>query len=140
MRLHYLAFKALVEGRSGLAGKVFSSVRITNGQPVSANYVVLFPDSPADLDDARFTAVQRAGSRARYRYDVRVVAVDAEGMLMLADAVMGLVGLVPSVAGRVCERIRLVPAVEEGKGRHDSVTGLHFMDLTFEFWSRPVAS
>ncbi|WP_396657112.1 hypothetical protein [Microbacterium oxydans] len=137
MLAHFLAFKALLLGVSMLANKVFSNVRVTNGQPVRANYIVLFPDGPADLSDNRLTAAQRVGSRARYRYDVRVVAVDAEGMLVLADAVMSMIGAVPDVTGRVSTPVRLVPGVEEGKGRYDSVTDLHYLDLSFEFWSQP---
>lgn len=136
MLAHFLAFKALLVAVSMLSNKVFASVRVTNGQPVRANYVVCFPDAPADLGDNRLTALQRVASRARYRYDVRIVAVDAEGMLQLADAVMSLIGSVPAVTGRVCTPVQLVPGVEEGKGRYDSVTDLHYLDLSLEFWSQ----
>jgi hypothetical protein len=139
MLAHFLAFKALLVAVSVLANKVFSNVRVTNGQPVRANYVVLFPDGPADLDDNRLTALQRVDSRARYRYDVRVVAVDADGLLMLADAVMSLIGKIPNVTGRKCDPVSLVPGVEEGKGRFDPVTDLHYLDLSFEFVSRRAA-
>lgn len=138
MLAHFLAFKALLLAVSVLSNKVYANVRVTNGQPVRANYIVLFPDAPADLGDNRLTALQRVGSRARYRYDVRVVAVDAEGMLLLADAVMSLIGAVPVVAGRLCTPVQLVPGVEEGRGRYDSVTDLHYLDLSLEFWSQPV--
>lgn len=137
MLAHFLAFKALLLAVPMLANKVYSNVRITNGQPVRANYIVLFPDAPADLSDNRLTALQRVDSRARYRYDVRIVAVDADGLLMLADAVMSLIGKVPMVTGRNCTPVKLVPGVEEGKGRYDSVTDLHYLDLSFEFWSQP---
>lgn len=136
MLAHFNAFKALLVAVAVLSNKVFANVRVTAGQPVRANYVVLFPDAPADLGDNRLTALQRADSRARYRYDVRIVAVDADGLLMLADAVMSLIGKVPVVAGRKCEPVSLVPGVEEGKGRFDSVTDLHYLDLSFEFKSR----
>lgn len=138
MLAHFLAFKALMVSVAVLSNKVFANVRVTAGQPVRANYVVLFPDAPADLGDGRLTSLQRVGSRARYRYDVRIVAVDAEGLLMLADAVMSLIGKVPNVSGRSCTPTQLVPGVEEGRGRFDSVTDLHYMDLSFQFWSQPV--
>ena len=137
MLAHFLAFKALLLAVSSLAGKVYSNVRTTNGTPVKANYIVLFPDAPNELGDGRLTALQRASSRARYRYDVRIVAVDADGLLMLADAVMSLIGAVPVVSGRSCTPVQLVPGVEEGKGRFDPVTDLHFMDLSLQFWSQP---
>jgi len=139
MRAHFNAFKALLVAVSILSNKVFSNVRITNGTPVRANYVILFPDGPAELGDGRLTALQRAVSRAKYRYDVRIVAVDADGLLLLADAVLSLIGTVPVVDGRDCAPVKLVPGVEEGKGRYDSVTDLHYLDLSLEFWSQPDA-
>lgn len=137
MLAHFLAFKALLTAISVLSNKVYANVRTASGQPVRANYIVLFPDAPADLGDGRLTSLQRAGSRARYRYDIRIVAVDADGMLGLADAVMSLIGSVPNVSGRACTPVQLVPGVEEGRGRFDAVTDLHYMDLSLEFWSQP---
>lgn len=137
MRAHFNAFRALLVAVSILSNKVFSNVRITNGTPVRANYVILFPDGPAELGDGRLTSLQRAVSRAKYRYDVRIVAVDADGLLLLADAVLSLIGAVPVVDGRDCTPVKLVPGVEEGKGRYDSVTDLHYLDLSLEFWSQP---
>lgn len=139
MLAHFAAFKALLLAVAILANKVYTSVRITNGQPVRANYVVLFPDAPADLGDNRYAGSQRVDSRSRWRYDVRVVAVDAEGLLLLADAVMSVIGQMPVVASRRCERVSLVPGVEEGKARYDQTTDLHYMDMSFEFWSRRAA-
>lgn len=135
MRAHFNAFKALLLAVTILADKVFSNVRTTNGTPVRANYVVLFPDGPADLDDNRYTAPQDVESRSRWRYDVRIVAVDADGLMLLADAVMSVIKKVPQVTGRKCGRVKLVPGVEEGKGQYDQATDLHYLDLSFEFWS-----
>lgn len=139
MFAHFTAFKALLLLVPILANKVYTSVRLTDGRPVRANYVVAFPDAPADLNDNRYSGSQRVDSRSRWRYDVRVVAVDADGLLLLADAVMSLIGKTPVVTGRKCDRIALVPGVEEGKARYDSVTDLHYLDLSFEFWSRRAA-
>lgn len=136
MRAHFNAFKALLVAVPKLADKVYSNVRIVNGAPTRTNYVVLFPDGPADLSDDRFLAPQQVTSRSRWRYDVRVVAVDADGLLLLADAVLTLIGKTPIVSGRVCDPVVLVPGVEEGKGRFDPVTDLHYLDMSFEFWSR----
>lgn len=136
MRLHFNAFKSLLVAVSILSNKVFTNIRLTNGTPVRANYVVLFPDGPNELGDDRYNARQRVDSKSRWRYDVRVVAVDADGLLLLADAVLSVIGSVPGVAGRKCDPVSLVPGVEEGKARYDNVTDLHFCDLSFEFWSR----
>jgi hypothetical protein len=135
MLAHFNAFRALLVAVSILSNKVFSNVRVTNGAPVRANYVVLFPDGPADFD-LRLTQQQSMGARTRWRYDVRVVAVDADGLMLLADGVLSLIGVLPVVVGRVCSPVRLVPGVEEGRGRYDSVTDLHYLDLSFEFWSQ----
>lgn len=132
MRAHYLAFKLLLTAIANLSDKVFSAVRKTNGTPVRANYVVLFPDGPAELNDNRLSLPQRVDARSRWRYDVRVIAVDADGLLMIADAVASVIGKTPVVAGRSCSRVRLVPGVEEGT-RHDPVTDLFYMDMSFEF-------
>ncbi|HBD4848238.1 TPA: hypothetical protein KJY76_004302 [Shigella flexneri] len=137
MLAHFNAFRALLVAVSILSNKVYSNVRVTAGNPVRANYVVLFPDGPADFD-LRLTQQQSMGARTRWRYDVRVVAVDADGLMLLADGVLSLIGVVPVVVGRVCSPVRLVPGVEEGRGRYDSVTDLHYLDLSFEFWSQPV--
>ena len=137
MRAHFQAFRLLLLAVSGLSNKVYSNVRRTaGGEIVRENYVVLFPDGPNELDDVRYMARQRADSRSKWRYDVRIVAVDADGLLMLADAVMSVIGKVPVVSGRRCDPVSLVPGVEEGKGRFDSVTDLHYLDLSFEFISR----
>lgn len=138
MKKHFDAMRALLVAVPMLSNKIYSNVRVTNGQPVRTNYVVLFPDAPADLGDNRYLARQRRDSKSRWRYDVRVVAVDSDGLLLLADAVLGLIGQVPVVAGRRCDPVSLVPGVEEGKGRYDSVTDLHYLDLSFEFVSREV--
>lgn len=135
MRAHFNAFKALLVAVSILSNKVFTAVRVTNGTPVRANYIVLYPDGPADLDDNRFTAPQAVDSRSRWRYDVRVVAVDADGLLVLADAGLSVIGKVPVVEGRSCTQVTLVPGVEEGKARHDATTDLYYLDLSYEFWS-----
>ena len=136
MIAHFNAFKALLLAVPVLVGKVYENVRRSDGNPVRANYIVLFPDAPAELFDNRFTARQRSDSQSKWRYDIRIVAVDAVGLLGIADAVMSVIGKVPTVATRRCDPVSLVPGVEEGKGRFDTVTDLHYMDLSFEFVSR----
>lgn len=136
MFAHFNAFRALLLAVAVLVGKVYDNVRRVDGKPVRANYIVLFPDVPAELGDNRFTARQQIYSRSKYRYDVRIVAVDADGLLLLADAVMSLIGKIPNVTGRKCDPVSLVPGVEEGKGRFDPLTDLHYLDLSFEFVSR----
>ena len=109
MLAHFTAFKALLLAVSVLSNKIFSNVRMSGGNPVRANYIVLFPDAPDSLSDDRYLARQAPDSKSRWRFDVRVVAVDAEGLLMLADAVMSTVGKIPLVSGRSCDSVALVP-------------------------------
>lgn len=133
MHAHYMAYLALLSTVQVLVGKLYSAVRKqTDGKPVRDNYVVVFPNGPAGLDDNRFTLPQSADARSRWRYDVRVVATTVNALLQLSDAVASKIGEAPIVAGRSCSRVRLVPGVEEGT-RHDPVTDLFYMDMSFEF-------
>ncbi len=137
LRAHFAAFKSRLEGHSLLAGKVDTAVRVSNGSPVRANYVVAFPDVPDRLDDARYTASQRATSTATFSFDVRVVATSADGVLLFADAVVAqLVGHSLTVAGRVCDPMRLVEGVEEGRVEFDRTSELFYLDVSFRFVSR----
>lgn len=134
---HYTAFRTQLDGGI-LAGKVYSSIRLNGAEYVRANYVVAYPATPDRLSDGRLTAVQRAVSRARYRYDVRYVAVDPEGVLMLAQAGRErLVGARLTVPGRSLTSVRVVEDVEEGSVLPDRTAGLFYLTDTFEFWSDP---
>lgn len=139
MRAHFNGFKALLVDVPQLATRTYPNIRVTAGKPVRDNYIVLFPDGPDRLGDNRYSARQARDSRSLWRYDVRVVAVDADGLLMFADWVLSVIGKRPAVAGRKCDPVSLVPGVEEGKGRFDSTTDLHYLDLSFEFVSRRAA-
>ena len=136
MKAHYDALKARIELAPTLTGKVDSSVRIkVPGEVVRDNYVVLWPTGPDDLGDGRFTGVQRAQSRARYRYDVRAVAVDANGCMLLAQAILDqTVGHTLTVDGRACRPCRLD---ECGRVQHDKTVNLYFQDLVIEVLSEP---
>ena len=137
MRAEFTAFSTRLAAHTLLSGKVYDAVRLTDaGEPVRANYVVAKPAGPDRLDDSRYTALQRASSARRFTYDVRVVAVDATGVLLLADAAVAqLVGHSLTVAGRACDPIELVEGVEEAF-EFDRTARLHWVDLSFRFWSR----
>ena len=140
MHAHYLAFKALLLAVAVLAGKLHDTVRFTTGgELVRDNYVVLFPDGPDSLGDNRYTAPQLVDSKSKWRYDVRIVATTADGLMKLADAALSIIGQTPVVEGRQPSRVRLVPGVEEGQAKFDKTARLHFLDLSFEFDSRRAA-
>ena len=134
MRAEYTAFKGRLADSPLLVGKVDTAVRVTNdGSAVRANYVIAFPSVGA-LDDERFTAPQTTDSKRAFSNDVRVVAVDADGLLLLAEAVQSqMVGHVLSVAGRTCTPMRL--DLDSDTVGYDKTARLFCIDMTFEFES-----
>lgn len=137
MRAEFTAFKTRLAAHSLLSGKVFDAVRLTDsGEVVRANYVVVRPAGPDRLSDARYAGLQAPASKRRFTFDVRVVAVDADGVLLLAEAAVAqMVGYSLTVTGRRCDPIGLVEGVEEAF-EFDRTTRLHWVDLSFRFWSR----
>lgn len=136
MRGEFAAFKARLVESPILAGKVYPIVRVTAGEPVRANYVVAKSSKPDRLDDNRFTAVQQYESDRRFTFDVRVVAVDVDGLDVLGEAVLRqLVGHSLIVPGRACSPITFVEGVEEDDG-YDRVSALFYRDFSLRFWSR----
>lgn len=139
MRAEYNAFLARLRANPILANKTETAIRLTTaGEPVQANYIVAYPAVPDDLDDDRYTSPQDVDSRRFLSFDVRVVAVDADGLMQLVEAVMGqLIRHVLSVPGRKCDPIRMATdAVEEGTVHFDRTTRLYYVDTSFEFYSR----
>jgi hypothetical protein len=135
IRASYEAFRALVAGLPGVPA-VDEVARVTSsGEPVRANYCIVYPPSIPELDDNRYLALQRADSRARHRFDVRPVATTVDGLNLMADALLSVIGRVLVVDGRTCEAARLVDGVEENRARYDPVPRLFYMDLTFEIRS-----
>lgn len=133
---HYDAFTARLRGGI-LSDKVHDVVRLTpTGDPVRANYLVVTIDLPTPNDD-RFTALQRIDGKAAYRFDVRTVATTQGAVLLLAQTARErLLTHVLSVPGRVCDPLRLVDPVEEGRIRFDRTAQLFYVDETWEVVSR----
>lgn len=137
MRAEFEAFKARLEASPVLAGKVSPIVRRDKNGIVRANYVVVVSSGPDEIDANRWTMVSTAFSDSRFTWDVRVVAVDADGLNRLTDAVLEqLVGAALLVDGRVCSPIIHVPNVERNDGFDQSVE-LFYRVMSFRFWSRP---
>ena len=138
MRAEFNAFKTCLAAHTILSGKVDTVVRLnTDGSPVRTNYVIATPSVPDRLDDGRFTAPQQADSDRLLTFDVRTVAVDSDGVLLLTEAVITqVVGHELTVPGRRCERIRLVEGVEEGRVEFDRTARLFYVDMSFRFVSR----
>ncbi|MFT4281175.1 hypothetical protein [Microbacterium sp.] len=141
MRAEYQAFKERLQAHPRLSNKVYDVVRTieATGALVRENYVIAFPSLPTDLNDHRYRSAQRVSSRRVLSFDVRVVATTADAFLRLAEDVMGqLIDHVLDVEGRECDRITMATDhVEEGTGQYDRTSRLFFVDMTFEFVSRP---
>lgn len=139
MRAEYNAFVARLRAHTMLANKTDTVVRLTTGgEPVRTNYIIAFPAIPDDLNDNRYTAAQAFDSSRFLSFDVRVVAVDPDGVLMLAEAVMQqTIGHALTVPGRHCDPIKMATdGVEEGTVKFDREARLYYVDLSLEFWSR----
>lgn len=132
IRATHDAFRALVESLPGVPDVDEVARVTTGGEPVRANYVIVFAPSLPELGDDRYLALQRADSRARHRFDVRPVATTVDGLNRMADALLSIIGRVLVVEGRTCEAARLVEGVEENRAQYDATARLFYMDLTFE--------
>lgn len=138
MHGEYAALVALLESLPGVP-TVHEIVRVTDsGIPVRANYVVAFPPAIPSLSDDRYTAGQRFESKSGQRFDVRVVATTAVGVLGIAATILShAIGAKLIVQGRRVDPLTLVPGVEEGKTEYDRQADLFYMDFTLETVSRP---
>lgn len=137
---HFDAFFARLNAQSMLAGRGSDSVKLTSGnEAVRENYWILYASTPGDLDDERYTALQRHDSKAVYRYDFRAVGTTRVAVLTFLDrANEQVIGHRLAVPGRVCDAIHVLPEVEGGRVLFDRETRLFYIDQTYEFVSRPV--
>lgn len=134
----FAALKARLAESPMLAGRVHPIVRVTGGGAVRANYVVA-KSSPPDRFRRTYTSPQSLDGPCRYTFDVRVVAVDDDGMMQLSrEVVRLLLGYRLSVPGRDCDPLSIVEEVEEGDG-YDRTANLFYRDFSFRFWSRRAA-
>lgn len=137
MRAEFNAFKTELGVPSQLSGKVETTVKVdSSNNPVRTNYVIAYPDAPT-FDDSRFMGVQTFTSTRMVEIKVRFVAVDADGVMILAEAgFKHMLNRVLSVAGRVCDAIKVDAAGELGQVEYDRASRLFFMDVVFMFTSR----
>jgi hypothetical protein len=109
---HYLAVLALLEADDAL--RVEDAAQLDdNGELLRAQYAILYPTGPDDLDDDRFTAEQALDSDADFTYTLKAVSVTALGCAYVADHILAaLVRKVPDVEGRRIDPIRYVEMTE----------------------------
>ena len=142
IREHFAAVKARIETDTALAGKGYDSVRLDGtGGLVRETYWILYGGGMDELDDNRFTSVQRANSRADLTYTVRAVANTADLVRSVtAKASAKLVGFVPVVAGRKCDPIRMPPGGMDDVEDDNSVKPpMFYQDTEYVLRSSPAA-
>ena len=138
MRESFTAFRTMLAAVPGIPA-VDDVARVTSsGEAVRENYVIAFPPAIPGLSDDRYKSLQRVESTSRLRFDVRTVATTADGVLLLTDRVLSLIGQALTVAGRRCDPFTLVPGVEEGGALYDRTARLFYVDITLETISRPL--
>lgn len=132
MIAEYNALRALLESVPLLAG----NIRQPDGddEPTRGTYLVTFPAAPEALDDGRWATIPRPDSDAEYSFPVRAVSTDDEGVMLIAHAVMGLVGERLTVSGRKCDPITV--DFDPIKKDNSVSPALFFMNMWIEFWSR----
>ena len=137
MRKHFKAVKDRLEASPVLAGNVYSALaKKSDGSLITTSYVILYGGAPDVLNDDRVTAPQTKDSDAEYVYTVRSVGVNADAALATADvASTQLIGFVPTIEGRRCQRIKLD---DGGSVEMDSslTPPLFFIDQDFLLISR----
>lgn len=135
---HFQSFKALIESLAGIPEVHTNIRRSTSGDPIRANYVVVWPPTIPSLDDGRYLASQRADSSARFRFDVMPVGTTPDAVMAFTDTILAAtVGHVFTVPGRRIDAARLVPGVEEGGAHYEHASDLHYTDFTIELRSSP---
>lgn len=131
MIAEFKALKVLLESVPLLAGNVHGP---DEEEPKRDTYLLVFPAGPEELDDARWATVARPGSDAEYSFPLRAVSTDVAGVMLIADAVRGLVGRKLTVVGRRCDPV----TVEFDPVKKDNAVSpaLFFMNMWVEFSSR----
>jgi hypothetical protein len=103
---HYIAVRDQLMADPALKVRDSADIDSTTGGLVRSQYVILYPAGPDEMDDERFTKPQDLASTAEFLYSLRAVSTTSLGCAAVADHVLvQLVGFVPSIPGRNCDRI-----------------------------------
>ncbi len=131
MIAEYNALKGLLGSVPLLSASVFEP---DDEEPKRGTYLLVFSAGPEGLDDDRWGSIPRPESDAGYSFPLRAVSSDVAGVMLIADAVRGLVGKKPTVAGRRCDPITV--EFDPVKKDNSVSPALFFMNMWVEFWSR----
>ncbi|MET0888386.1 MAG: hypothetical protein ABWX92_18270 [Mycetocola sp.] len=135
MRAHFAAVKARAESDTTLTGKVFDTIKPTDGTaPERTTYVLLFGGGP-DLNDGRLTAPNAPTADADYLYTGRCVSTSPDVVRSVQSKMIALfAGHRLIVPNRACS-----PAeIEAYPVEYDATLNLYFADVDIELHSSRV--
>lgn len=135
---YFTALKARIEAGTGLAGRVYDTVRLdATGVLIRDNYVVLYAPVPVDVPQERFSQVQTFADTVEFEVDFRVVGVNPGAVRLTMSRVLGqLVGHQVVITGRHPAKLT---AAGGSRVREDQSVKpfLYYADASAEWVSRP---
>jgi hypothetical protein len=134
---YFTALKARIEAGTGLAARVFDTVRIGDAGLVRDNYVVLYAPVPAGTPQERFSQMQTFADTVEFEVDFRVVGVSPTGVrLTMSRVFTQLVGHGLTIAGRAPGKVTVSGG---SRIREDQSVKpfLYYADGSAEWVSRP---
>ncbi|MDR7189781.1 hypothetical protein J2Y46_002607 [Microbacterium sp. BE35] len=135
---YFTALKTRIEAGTGLAGKVYDTVRLdAAGALIRDNYVVLYAPVPVDTPQERFSQVQTFADTVEFEVDFRVVGVSPQAVrLTLSRVLTQLVGHQVAITGRVPAKVTVSGG---SRVREDQSVKpfLYYADASAEWVSRP---
>lgn len=133
MIAEFAAVKSLLEAVPLLSGSV-RDADMDDKEPARGTYLLVFPAAPEVLSDGRWGSVPLPESDADYSFPVRAVSTDVDGVMLIANAVKGLVGSKVTVSGRKCDPLTV--DFDPIKKDNSVSPALFFMNMWIEFTSR----
>lgn len=135
---YFTALKARIEAGTGLAGKVYDTVRLdATGALIRDNYVVLFSPVPVATPQERHAHVQTFADTVEFDIDFRVVGISPQAVrLTLSRVFTQLVGHQVAITGRQPAKVTVSGG---SRIREDQSVKpfLYFADASAEWVSRP---
>ena len=135
---YFTDLESRIEAGTGLAGKVYDTVRLdATGGVIRDNYVILYSPVALDIPQTRFTEIPTFASDVEFESDLKVVGISGQAVRqMLARVMTQLIGYKTTITGRQPARISLG---SQGRVREDTSVKpfLYFAEASIEWTSRP---
>jgi hypothetical protein len=135
---YFTALRARIEAGTGLAARVFDTVRMdTTGGLIRDNYVVLYAPVPVGTPQERFSQMQTFADTVEFEVDFRVVGVSPTAVrLTMSRVFTQLVGHGLTIAGRAPGKVTVSGG---SRIREDQSVKpfLYYADGSAEWVSRP---